>query len=371
MNYEEQQEETWFIWRNGKVGPLSSSHIIRLIQSSKLSPDDQISPAEYENWGTLGTFFIFPSGKRTNRGTGIALKKKGKEFNGDFKKWLQGTLQLAWKNQLVKILALIGVLPLLAVQLLAHSTLATITFWAFYFSVLWSLLAWQAMRPEKESFVNGIAVFLFTSLAGIPLLLSIQQLFFPRGLLSQMHELGFLSRALTFIFIVGISEEAIKVLPIWILLRKKGRQLLGKALIWLSLMSGFGFAIAENLRDYSMRLIFFNAAVATEESEVPVESFVSFVSMYGAFFSGQLVRLISLPILHAAWTGIVAGCVFYGYQSSQSIRYLVLGIIVAAFLHGLYNTFADSPLIGVAIAAFSLVLLAGMSVQITDRPTSV
>jgi RsiW-degrading membrane proteinase PrsW (M82 family) len=68
---------------------------------------------------------------------------------------------------------------------------------------------------------------------------------------------------------------------------------------------------------------------------------------------------MSLPLLHAVWTAIVG--YFIGLSLSAPRKTpapLVIGFLIAAALHGLYDAFqsAGSPLLALGVAAFSLLL---------------
>jgi len=69
-----------------------------------------------------------------------------------------------------------------------------------------------------------------------------------------------------------------------------------------------------------------------------------------------MVRLITLPLLHAVWAGIVA---YFIALSGEMLRFkrglLLAGICISALSHGLYDTFSDS-FIGLIIAVLSMLI---------------
>ena len=105
-------------------------------------------------------------------------------------------------------------------------------------------------------------------------------------------------------------------------------------------MSGFGFAAAEGVRYTTIataNVIQYGGRAATLQ-----------ILMF-------LDRVMSGPILHAAWGGVVGW--FVGVASTKSGAkwpVIVVGIAFMAILHGVYDVFADGPL-SLVTAAVSLV----------------
>jgi len=81
-----------------------------------------------------------------------------------------------------------------------------------------------------------------------------------------------------------------------------------------------------------------------------------------------MARFMTLPALHAAWTGIFGFFIAQAYFK-QKIFLFWLGWIISAGLHGLYNT-CSSDIRGVAIASFCIfALLSLVWVELKRKPT--
>ena len=72
---------------------------------------------------------------------------------------------------------------------------------------------------------------------------------------------------------------------------------------------------------------------------------------FGDYLTVQMLRLITLPLLHAIWCGIFSYFVALPSVNRNVGKELLLaGLVVAASLRGLYDTFSDS-MIGVAVVS--------------------
>jgi RsiW-degrading membrane proteinase PrsW (M82 family) len=70
----------------------------------------------------------------------------------------------------------------------------------------------------------------------------------------------------------------------------------------------------------------------------------------------QLTRLITLPLLHAVFSGVAAQFIALGVEAPALRRALILaGIAIAALIHGLYNTFSGT-LAGFVLAIGAVLL---------------
>src|SRR5207253_2306695 len=78
-----------------------------------------------------------------------------------------------------------------------------------------------------------------------------------------------------------------------------------------------------------------------------------------AYFVASVVRIVSLPLLHAVWTALVGyfiGLSFAARRKTNAV--IVTGLLIAAVLHGLYDAFLSQGMSFVAlpVAAVTLVL---------------
>src|SRR6185295_15569536 len=78
-----------------------------------------------------------------------------------------------------------------------------------------------------------------------------------------------------------------------------------------------------------------------------------------AYFVSSVVRIVSLPLLHAVWTAIVGYFIGLSFAARRKTNAVILiGFLIAAVLHGLYDAFLSQQLGFVAflIAAVTLLL---------------
>jgi len=140
-----------------------------------------------------------------------------------------------------------------------------------------------------------------------------------------------------FIFAIGLPEELCKALPLFVLLRKTDL-LPSQVMLFYGLMSGLGFGIYEGV-DYQMGRNF------------------RYASSGGDYYLLNLMRLTTLPFLHAMWTGIAGYFIgFAGLYPRRRRGLILIGIGLPAVLHGLYNTFNQS-IIGLGFALLTVLAL--------------
>jgi RsiW-degrading membrane proteinase PrsW (M82 family) len=214
--------------------------------------------------------------------------------------------------------------------------------WALglYFAVIWGFILNRVIKPKHIERQIIFSTFAFTALIGITLIPIIKEL----PVISQLYavkrsqDVGL--QLLGYVFGVGIVEESIKALPLyfWFLIQKKPTTPRESA--FAGVLSGLAFGIAEAV-GYSIKYTNDQAAG---------------VLTPGVFLIAQFVRMISLPLLHALWAGIVGYFIglaahFPGKQTSI----VMLGLFSMAAVHGMYDTFSGSWF-GFLLCVVSLVL---------------
>jgi RsiW-degrading membrane proteinase PrsW (M82 family) len=195
------------------------------------------------------------------------------------------------------------------------------------------------LKPKLElARIAQVAV--FTIVAGIALVLTLQQFPIVSSLYSATDSASIAGKLIGFVFGVGILEESAKVLPIWWLYVHKGNEDGLSTIVFLGCISGFAFGVAE-AANYSI-----NYVLGLQGGRLG----------FGDYLIAQMTRLITLPLLHAVWTGIFGYFIALASANRHVGTGLVLaGLLIAASLHGLYDTFSDS-IVGVALALLSIVI---------------
>jgi RsiW-degrading membrane proteinase PrsW (M82 family) len=76
----------------------------------------------------------------------------------------------------------------------------------------------------------------------------------------------------------------------------------------------------------------------------------------GVYVVVQLTRLITLPLLHAVWSGIAAQFIALGVETPRLRRGLTLaGVAIAALLHGTYDLLSTT-ILGFALAVVTVLI---------------
>ena len=215
--------------------------------------------------------------------------------------------------------------------------------YAIYFALMWGTVLYLFIRPERIGVVDVLRVGLFTLFSGLALLSFYQQLPWVQALYRAAHGDALVSRLIGFVLGVGVAEESVKLLPIlWIFLYRKEPGTL-REVTFLACVSGFAFGIAEAAL-YSV-----GYAVSLTRGQLGFEQFVVV----------QYARLITLPLLHAVFTGIAGYFVGLALTHAALSRALCAGgLVIAALLHGAYNTFSSGA-VGLAVAIVTVLMFVG------------
>jgi len=232
------------------------------------------------------------------------------------------------ENHRMIAIAAIGLLPLVVITMFAGQGDLRGAYWAiaFYFSALWGTFFYFVFPAPYIRLKTSVICFLGTGFASISILLVLYALppfnLVPRLIQSE----NLLVHLVTFICFVGIPEEACKALVLFLLAWRLGA-VPPKTMMFYGLMSGLGFGIYEGV-GYQMGR---NYTFSSGSGEY--------------YYLLNLIRLTSLPFLHAIWTGIAG--YFIGFATQYPRRRYGLWVVAVGFpglVHGLYNTFSASIL---------------------------
>jgi RsiW-degrading membrane proteinase PrsW (M82 family) len=293
---------------------------------------------------------------------------------------LVGTI---FKNGSTPWILAFGIGPLVFVFLQSLLGLRFVhTAWLFsaYFCVLWAWILGTLIDGGRTMWRRGVVYAVFTAFIGVLMLLAWQTIPMIAILYSGTETMNPLSRLLGFVLGVGVFEELCKVAPLLLFGLQARTIRSGGDGLFLGMMSGLGFAVSEGV-EYTIK--YWSSAVGLGEAHVRqcVEQatnlhggvnqdvFLERLSdalpimfeQYGLFVVAQLTRFMSLPLLHAAWAGLV------GYGAAKAFReghwgLLFAGLGVAAVLHGLYNFYSPGVL-SLVVAALSISLTLALIVR--------
>lgn len=233
------------------------------------------------------------------------------------------------------IIALVGLSPAF---LISFTGASVITFYsiALYFSMIWGLFYYSVFSTAQVSIKKAIGLFFLTQLV-IFILVDILRIpsFHPLYALTGDNN-GFFNKLIGFTFGVGVFEEFVKLLPVYWLLRKSKEPLIPQTVVFYGLMSGTGFGVFEGVV-YQL----------TVNNQLDYET---------SFFM-NIARLTCLPFLHSIWAGISSYFLAFSFLYPKNRRSIwLLGVLIPAILHGLYDTLGWS-IPGLLISYLGVTLL--------------
>jgi RsiW-degrading membrane proteinase PrsW (M82 family) len=233
------------------------------------------------------------------------------------------------------IISLVGLAPAFLIKITGETV---ITFYviALYFSIIWGLFFYSVFKTVQVSIKKTILIF-FT----VQILIFFSVFIIDINQFNPFYKLigennSYITRVIGLIFGVGIFEELIKLLPVYIFIKYSKEPLLPQTVVFYGLISGIGFGVFEGV-------IY----------QIGVNSKLD----YNTSFFMNIARLTSLPFLHAVWSGISSYFIAFFYLfPTKRYAMLLLAILIPAILHGLYDVFTWS-IIGLLIAYLGIALL--------------
>ena len=253
-------------------------------------------------------------------------------------------------NRRALSIAGIGLLPLVVYAIFGGGGQVGNAFWAMalYFSGLWALFFHYAFPTPEARFAPASFCFFATGILSITALLFLQHVPpISSLLLWTTSEHGIFVQWLGYVLGVGVPEEFCKALVLLFLLRRYGPYP-PRAVLFYGLIAGLGFGIYEGLSYQTSHNFRFAWDVAGSRDR----------ALFAAeYYLLNLIRLTTLPFLHAIWTGTAGYFIgFAGAYPQRKRGLLLVGLGVPALLHGSYNAFSTSAL-GLAIALLSVLAL--------------
>ncbi|MGB3226919.1 MAG: PrsW family glutamic-type intramembrane protease [Saprospiraceae bacterium] len=267
-------------------------------------------------------------------------------------------INLLLKDFIFWAVTLLGIIPLLIITVRQPS--AQLTMFALFFAFVWGVIFKRFIINDNGTKNLAIPALFFTGIVGIGSLLFIYR-FLPDFILQLADSSNLLISLLGYVLQVGICEELIKSLPIFIAIKWFNKDIGHLSLITIGVFSGLGFAAFENLH-YGDNAI--NSTYA-KAMNYGVEGLVSGVQ--NAMVTVML-RSLSLVFCHAVFSGIVAYFITTALIRKEKMGALiVLGFMVAATLHGFYDWFAGiQPTIAALIAGLSFALFYGYLIKLKN-----
>jgi protease PrsW len=231
-----------------------------------------------------------------------------------------------------------GLAPLLILTVFSGDLKSAYWAFALYFSIIWAAFFYFIFPNENIKVGQAVGAFAATAFISMSILLYSYRIL-PFSWLSDLTDSRHsIVRCLGFIFGVGLPEELCKSAAIfYILNRAKKTGISVSDIIFYGLMSGLGFGIYEGV-SYQMGRNF------------------SYSSSSSEYYLLNIIRLTSLPFLHAIWTGIAAYFLSFSFLFPRRRKGLILlAIGIPTILHAFYDIFALDTL-GILLAVLSVAI---------------
>jgi RsiW-degrading membrane proteinase PrsW (M82 family) len=309
------EEKKWFIYRNNNTfGPYPEHQMKKYAEDAKLFPSDLICDSKNRKWQPADNIFELQNRADSYQETTTPATCTNITFDY-LVPWSKMINANILKKDIVRLILVFALAPMLIsaviLNLLGPQNAFEYNkylfyFWGIYFSLIWAGAFSLIIKPVRDVWWQGLWFAIFTAILGVLFLFNAQKL---PGISYFYAKLPVVGQALPdmadqligFILGVGVCEELTKALPfLFFALSKKCTK---TEFIFLGMMSGFGFAIAENIQ-YSFANIINASSSVLSESKTADEAHVGIVLKYGNILTDQLIRYITLPILHASWTGV-------------------------------------------------------------------
>lgn len=358
----------------GRLGPCTMEELRRLYFSGVVKPDTLIVPEGSETgvaFKELWSQFVasgqgfsspppatpppLPNPPRTDAPSDSFTRRAG----DDLRTMLPHlTLPLAelktfrWlDNRKALAIAGIGLLPLIIYAAFGGGPQIGNAFWAMalYFSVLWALFFYYVFPTPQARFSIASLCFFATGLISISLLLLMYRVWPLSALFQWIHASSnsFFLQWLGYVVGVGVPEELCKALVLLFVV-KRFAPIPPQAMLFYGLMAGLGLGIYEGISYQTSHNFRFAIDAAGYRDRT------TFAAEY---YLLNLIRLTTLPFLHAIWTGMAGYFIGFAGQFPKRKRgLLIVAIGVPALLHGSYNAFGSAAL-GLVIALVSVLAL--------------
>jgi RsiW-degrading membrane proteinase PrsW (M82 family) len=259
---------------------------------------------------------------------------------------LEDLVRLRWlDNRRIVALAFVGLLPLLLILHLQSSRDIGAAIWgiALYSSLLWAMFFYVAFSQPEVTLVRCVLTFAGSAIFSIGLV-ALARFFVPfHWVVAWINSPAALPRWSGHFFGVALIEEASKLFMLYFLWPRRLRP---RVTMFYGLMAGLGFGIYEGVAYQSSQnlRVSFGGGLPTVEGAA-------------VYYLLNILRLTSLPFLHAMWTGIAGYFIGFAGRFPERRGGLVLAaFLVPSLLHATYNTFSAS-LIGVAVALVTVLAL--------------
>lgn len=239
------------------------------------------------------------------------------------------------ENAIVYILLAIVLIPVFAL-LFSGIPLLSYSIYGLYFASIWTLILYKTIATKQVELQMIFMIALATVISTI-VVINVFHLTPIWEVFEKLIDSN--SVILTFVgmfFGVAIVEELLKQVFVYLAIIRDREVIISRTAIFYGMIAGLSFGIFEGV-EYQMTI---NKTLETDHN-----------------YFYNIIRLTSLPFFHAIWAGIGA---YFASLSFIELRYKysfrLLGLVIPASLHALYNTFGLN-ILGISIIVISTILL--------------
>ncbi|MBL9138072.1 MAG: PrsW family intramembrane metalloprotease [Verrucomicrobiales bacterium] len=259
---------------------------------------------------------------------------------------LEDLVRLRWlDNRRILALAGVGLLPLFLLQYLQTTSDLSGAIWgvALYSSLLWALFFYGMFSQPEVTLLRCVSAYLGSAVFSIGLVALARYIIPFEWVVMWISDQNLATRWAGHLVGVAWIEELAKLFTLYFLWARRPHP---RTMMFYGLMAGLGFGIYEGVAYQSSQ----NLRISFPTGRPTADG-------AGIYYMLNILRLTSLPFLHAMWTGIAG--YFIGFASQYPSRrggLLLTAITVPSLLHATYNTFSDSP-IGLTVAVVTVLAL--------------
>lgn len=327
----------FYISRNGQdYGPYDRNTLLSYVNNGQVLLHDVAKNASTNQISTVA-YVLKKAGLKTKIPHGGDLVTQLRQIGSELIIPKDSFVNKQWlSDKRLLILAIVGLCPTVLMALpIWRWDWAIFYCVSLYFACIWGLFFYYMFKTPQVSmkitasvfFITQAFVFVIWDVLGLPNLNPFYKLI----------DLGLPFSLFGYTFGVGLTEEFVKALPLYIIYKRAKEPLLPQTLVYYGLMSGIAFGVFEGVQ-YQMDV---NSQLA-----------------YSSAFFLNIARLTSLPFLHAIWCGIAGYFIAFAnlYPKFRKSLYF-LALAVPSVLHGLYDTLCGSFMILAVIVTFGGVIL--------------
>lgn len=242
-------------------------------------------------------------------------------------------------------MALAGLAPLFLLIYLQKTTDLGGAMWgvALYSSVLWAFFFYTIFSPPEVTVWRCVLAYAGSAVFSIGLV-SLARVVIPLEWVAvwiTSPDLG--TRWAGHLVGVAWIEELAKLFMLYFLWPRRPQP---QVVMFYGLMAGLGFGIYEGVMYQSSQ----NLRISFPPGRPTAEG-------AALYYMLNILRLTSLPFLHATWTGIAGYFLgFAGLYPNRRGGLLLAAVVVPSLLHATYNAFSNSML-GLTMAVLTVVAL--------------